>query len=138
MTVNVQELYQQTVLPLPEPARLELLALIANDLTRLRPINGASAQRGSKLSELFGAASLGHATGLDNEQIDADLARAYADTNEGEAIYDERFSIEHAIRFSQQELGLVSGQFNRVAAEGREQTWVELVATVYWRRCAGS
>jgi hypothetical protein len=29
-----------------------------------------------KLSELFGAASLGHATGIDNEQIDADLARA--------------------------------------------------------------
>ena len=51
---------------------------------------------------------------------------------QAEAIYDERFSIEHAIRFSKQELGLVSGQFNRVAAEGREQTWVELVATVYW------
>lgn len=51
---------------------------------------------------------------------------------QAEAIYDERFSIEHAIRLSKQELGLVSGQFNRVAAEGREQTWVELVATVYW------
>jgi hypothetical protein len=51
---------------------------------------------------------------------------------QAEAIYDERFSIEHAIRFSKQELGLVSGQFNGVAAEGREQTWVELVATVYW------
>lgn len=51
---------------------------------------------------------------------------------QAEAIYDERFSIEHAIRFSKQELGLVSGQFNSVAAEGREQTWVELVATVYW------
>lgn len=51
---------------------------------------------------------------------------------QAEALYDERFSIEHAIRFSKQELGLVSGQFNSVAAEGREQTWVELVATVYW------
>lgn len=47
-------------------------------------------------------------------------------------IYGERFSIEHAIRFGKQELGLVSGQFNSLAAEGREQTWVELVATVYW------
>ena len=51
---------------------------------------------------------------------------------QADAIYDERFSIEHAIRFGKQELGLVSGQFNSVAAEGREQTWVELVATVYW------
>ena len=51
---------------------------------------------------------------------------------QAEAIYDERFSIEHAIRFSKQELGLVSGQFNSIAAEGREQTWVELVATAYW------
>jgi DDE superfamily endonuclease len=51
---------------------------------------------------------------------------------QAEAIYDERFSIEHAIRFSKQELGLVSGQFNSIAAEGREQTWVELVATAHW------
>ncbi len=28
---------------------------------------------GKKLSDLFGSASLGHPTGLDNEQIDADL-----------------------------------------------------------------
>ena len=55
---------------------------------------------------------------------------------QAEAIYDERFSIEHAIRFSKQELGLVSGQFNRLAAEGREQTWVALVATAYWLRWA--
>ncbi|MGE0885114.1 MAG: hypothetical protein AB7P14_16330 [Blastocatellales bacterium] len=32
-------------------------------------------QSGKKLSDLFGSASLGHPTGLDNEQIDADLAR---------------------------------------------------------------
>ena len=51
---------------------------------------------------------------------------------QAEAIYDERFSIEHAIQFSKQELGLVSGQFNSGAADGREQTWVELVATTYW------
>jgi len=48
------------------------------------------------------------------------------------AIYGERFSIEHAIRFKKQELGMVSGQFNGLAAEGREQTWVELVATAFW------
>src|SRR5215813_2129000 len=52
------------------------------------------------------------------------------------AIYDERFRVEQAIRFGKQELGLVSGQFNGLAAEGREQVWVELVATVYWLRWA--
>jgi hypothetical protein len=30
----------------------------------------------------FGAVNLGHATGIDNESIDADLARTYADTYE--------------------------------------------------------
>jgi predicted transcriptional regulator len=30
----------------------------------------------------FGAVNLGHATGADNESIDADLARAYADPHE--------------------------------------------------------
>jgi predicted transcriptional regulator len=30
----------------------------------------------------FGAVNLGHATGVDNEGIDADLARSYADTHE--------------------------------------------------------
>jgi hypothetical protein len=63
----------------------------------------------------------------------ADQAPVIAPTpRQADAIYDERFSVEHAIRFGKQELGLVSGQFNSVAAEGREQTWVELVATVYW------
>ena len=60
------------------------------------------------------------------------LPAAVPTPREAEAIYDERFSIEHSIRFGKQELGLVSGQFNGLAAEGREQTWVELVATVYW------
>lgn len=39
--------------------------------------------RGS-LEELFGSVSLGHPTGADNESIDRDLARAYADTHEDE------------------------------------------------------
>lgn len=55
---------------------------------------------------------------------------------QAEASYDERFSIEYAIRFGKQELGLVSGQFKGLAAAGRAQTWVELVATVYWLRWA--
>lgn len=33
----------------------------------------------------IGAVSLGHPTGADNESIDADLAREYSSTHEGEA-----------------------------------------------------
>ena len=62
----------------------------------------------------------------------AELPAAAPTPRQAEAIYDERFSVEHSIRFGKQELGLVSGQFNGLAAEGREQTWVELVATVFW------
>jgi len=51
---------------------------------------------------------------------------------QAEAIYDERFSIEHSIRFMKGELGLTSGQFNGPEAEGRVQTWVEVVATAMW------
>ncbi len=39
MSVNVQELYQQMVLPLPEQERLEWLALIARDLAQAHPTN---------------------------------------------------------------------------------------------------
>jgi hypothetical protein len=82
MAVSVQELYQQAVLPLPERERLELMALIIKDLTRPRTTSGAQKQNGKKLSDLFGMASLGYPTGVDNEQIDADLAREYASTHE--------------------------------------------------------
>ena len=51
---------------------------------------------------------------------------------QAEAIYDERFSIEHSIRFLKGELGATCGQFNGPAAEGRVQVWVELVATALW------
>ena len=53
-------------------------------VTLLENGNGTNAQpqNGKKLSDLFGSASLGHPTELDNEQIDADLAREYGATNE--------------------------------------------------------
>jgi hypothetical protein len=51
---------------------------------------------------------------------------------QAEAIYDERFSIEHGIRFLRGELGATCGQFNGEAAEGRLQVWVEMVATAFW------
>ena len=36
----------------------------------------------SRFERHFGEVDLGHATGVDNEQIDADLAREYANTHE--------------------------------------------------------
>jgi hypothetical protein len=59
-------------------------------------------------------------------QLEAPMPR------QAEAIYDERFSIEHSIRFLKGELGATSGQFNGEAAEGRVQVWVELAATAFW------
>jgi len=37
--------------------------------------------RPGALRELFGSVDLGHPMGIDNESIDADLAREYADTH---------------------------------------------------------
>jgi DDE superfamily endonuclease len=51
---------------------------------------------------------------------------------EAQAIYDERFSVEHSIRFMKGDLGLTCGQFNSTEAEGRVQVWVEMVATTFW------
>ncbi len=51
---------------------------------------------------------------------------------EAQAIYEERFSVEHSIRFMKGDLGLTCGQFNSAEAEGRVQVWVELVATAFW------
>ena len=51
---------------------------------------------------------------------------------QAKAMYEERFGIEHSIRFQKGELGLTAGQFNSTEAEGRVQVWVEMVATAFW------
>jgi DDE superfamily endonuclease len=51
---------------------------------------------------------------------------------EAQAIYEERFGVEHSIRFMKGDLGLTCGQFNSTEAEGRVQVWVEMVATTFW------
>jgi hypothetical protein len=50
----------------------------------VKAANGGQRRSEKKLSDLFGSASLGYATGVDNETIDADLAREYANTHEDE------------------------------------------------------
>lgn len=85
MSVNVQELYQQTVLPLPERERLELLALIANDLAQPQKPNGQSQKNKPQgdITKFFGSWKGGTPDDSNNEKIDADLARAYASDAEG-------------------------------------------------------
>jgi hypothetical protein len=51
---------------------------------------------------------------------------------QAQAMYEERFGIEHSIRFQKRELGLTAGQFSSTEAEGRVQVWVEMVATAFW------
>lgn len=51
---------------------------------------------------------------------------------QAQAMYEERFNIEHSIRFLKHDLGLIAGQFNSTEAEGRIQVWVEMVATAFW------
>ena len=60
--------------------------------------------------------------------VDAELPTP----REAQAIYEERFSVEHSIRFMKGDLGLTCGQFNSAEAEGRVQVWVEMVATAFW------
>ncbi len=80
MAVNVQELYQQTVRPLPTAERLTLAALILNDISQSALAD--KPKRKGDIRKFFGIWKDGDANGSDNEQIDRDLARAYA--NEGE------------------------------------------------------
>lgn len=82
MQTDIQEIYQQNILLLPESEQLKLASLILEKVTRQD--NGDSTKNKGSVRDLFGSGSLGYATGADNESIDADLARAYLDTHEDE------------------------------------------------------
>lgn len=90
MSSNIQQIYQQTILPLSERERLQLAALIITDLSRRAPTTdnitseGESPTRKGGIREMFGTWSSGNPKSADNEQIDADLAKAYTDNHEGE------------------------------------------------------
>ncbi len=78
MEINVQEIYQQTVRPLPERERLTLATLILQDISQHPPV-----ERKGDIRKFFGTVTSG-AIGLDNEQIDRDLAQEYGSTHEDE------------------------------------------------------
>ena len=72
MEIDVQEIYQQTVRPLPERERLTLATLILQDISQ-PPV-----ERKGDIRKFFGMWKGGDPNGSDNEQIDRDLIRAYA------------------------------------------------------------
>ncbi len=82
MQNQVQEIYQNRVLPLSEQEQLQLAALIINKISHSK--SKSVEKKSGGLKELFGSVSLGHATGADNESIDADLGREYASTHDDE------------------------------------------------------
>jgi len=83
MPSNVQEVYRVQVLKLNEKERLKLAALIINDISNKPETNGEAKSAGG-IREMFGSWSSGNSRSSDNEQIDADLAKAYADTHDDE------------------------------------------------------
>ena len=78
----IQKVYQEQILLLDEKERLKLAALIINDISN-KPENGEAKSAGG-IREMFGTWNSGNRHSSDNEQIDADLARAYADTHDDE------------------------------------------------------
>ena len=80
MQNSIQKVYREQILPLDEKERLKLAALIINDISNKSETNSKKKSTGG-IREMFGTWSSGDAHSSDNEQIDADLARAYADTH---------------------------------------------------------
>ena len=78
MSKQIEAVYENGVLRPDEPLDLEPNTRVR--VTIERP-SDSHKSRGT-LRELFGSVDLGYQTGADNESIDADLAREYADTHE--------------------------------------------------------
>ncbi len=83
MQNQVQEIYRRQILPMSEKERLQLAALIIKDISDKPETNGEAKSAGG-IREMFGSWSSGNSRSSDNEQIDADLAMAYADTHDDE------------------------------------------------------
>ena len=83
MTMQIEAVYENGVLRPDEPLDLEPNTRVRVTIeTRSSVLSDPGrASRGS-LSELFGSVDLGYPTGIDNESIDADLAREYGDSHE--------------------------------------------------------
>ena len=78
MSKQIEAVFENGILRPDEPLDLKPNARVR---ITIEDPGGAQRSRGI-LRELFGSVALGYPTGADNESIDADLAREYADTHE--------------------------------------------------------
>ena len=83
MQSTSQEVYRNQILPLGEKERLKLAALIISDISNA-PETSDETNGAGGIREMFGTWNSGNPKSSDNEQIDADLARAYADPHDDE------------------------------------------------------
>jgi len=83
---TIQEIYQNSILPLGEKERLKLVELIVRDITHKKP----ESKNKKGIREMFGMwngkefSDQEHLKLDHNEQIDLDLAKAYSDNHEDE------------------------------------------------------
>jgi hypothetical protein len=79
---NIQDFYRRNVRPMTEDERKRLATLILNELSQE---TNRKPKRKGDITKFFGMYKGGDPNGSDNEKIDADLARAYADDHESES-----------------------------------------------------
>jgi hypothetical protein len=74
MSTTVEEIYTRTIRPLPAGDQLELASIILDGVVHKdRP------RKTGDITKFFGKHKGGARNDSDNDRIDADLARAYAD-----------------------------------------------------------
>lgn len=83
MQENIQDIYRQNILPLPDNEKLKLASLILEKVAK-KDNNGGKTETKRSIRDLFGKGHSGDSNGADNEKIDADLASTYLDTHEDE------------------------------------------------------
>lgn len=80
---SLREVYRSSILPLSEKDRLKIAVAIINDISlNTESSDNFTPRDTTRVRDLFGSVSLGRPTGADNESIDADLAKEYANTHE--------------------------------------------------------
>lgn len=80
MQTDIQEIYQKTILPLPEKEQLKLASLILEKVTK--ETESDKPTRKGDITKFFGMFDTGDPDGSDNDKIDADLTRYYLEDAE--------------------------------------------------------
>jgi len=86
VAIDIQEIYATAIQPLSDADKLLLASLILEQVAKKSASGSEPAQpkRTGDITRFFGMFNSGDPDSSDNERIDADLARAYADDHEGE------------------------------------------------------